>query len=223
MDTQINRAQRLTKLLNSNFNYISGLMTDPEYRPTFAELTTAVVACKRTHFSSILNSELEYQSFTVNDTVLLRLTADSPLAVWLDLEALPCSKKNAKLVRELFEQCWIDKAPVPLETLAALVPFSKLKADDGDAWRDVMRSHYYDDVHLAADVLDRICQMPKRHNDLQTELEDLLTLADNIRPTSQLTESNYVGSKRAVDKITTTEQPVPPTTRQSRTATTQRL
>ena len=206
------RVRRIAKAMDFNFDYVAALFEDPTCVLEFADFAAAVCAKRTTDHGEDTTSRLEYQSFEVLDIVLLRSSPNSDFTYWLDLTALPCSKKNAKLINEIFEDCWANKYELPVDELAQLVDFRKLKSDDGLEWRKVMRSFYYNNGNPAAQLLDTIVAIPQRINELQQQLADLLFLADIIRPNQHKTESDtYERSPRAFETLTnskpTTYQP----------------
>jgi hypothetical protein len=193
------RIRRVAKTMSFNFDYVA-TMFEGKNPFEFADFAAAVCAKRTIYHGEGTTSRLEYQSFEVLDIVLLRSSPNSDYSYWLDLTALPCSKKNAKLINDLFEDCWANNYEVPVDELAQLVDFRKLKSDDSLAWRKVMRSFYHNNGNPAAQLLDRAVNTPQRIYQLQQELADLLFLMDIIRPAQHKTESDYERSPRAFKK-----------------------
>lgn len=199
---QIPSINRIAKAMDFNFDFVAELF---EGNTPFEVADFATANCaKRTVFHGVgTHNHPEYQSFQVLDLVLLRSSPKSDYAYWLDLTSLPCSKKNAKLINDIFEDCWANNYEVPVDTLAQLVDFTKLKTDGGLEWRKVIRSFYYNNGNPAAQILDTLTNIPQQINALQIQLEDLLNLVNIMRPSPHKTESlNNARSPRAFETPT---------------------
>lgn len=200
----IPRITRIAKAMDFNFNFVAALFEGPALTFEFADFATAACAKQTTFHGVGTTNHPEYQSFEIMDLVLLRSSPKTDFSYWLDLTALPCSKKNAKLINEIFEDCWVNNTELPVGTLAQLLDFTKLKSDDGLEWRKVINSFHYNNGNPAAQLLDTIVAIPQRINALQIQLEDFLILANIIRPSQHKTESvnNRARSPRIFETFT---------------------
>lgn len=199
---QIPRITRIAKAMDFNFDFVAKLF-EGNTPFEFADFAAANCAKRTVFHGAGSHNHPEYQSFEIMDRVLLRSSPKSYYAYWLDLTSLPCSKKNAKLINDIFDECWANNTELPVGTLAQLVDFTKLKSDDGQEWRKVINSFHYNNGNPAAQILDTLSNTPQQINTLQIQLEDFLILANIVRPSQHKTESvKYARSPRAFETPT---------------------